>query len=76
VDALGSRVLGFNVPVAHVWAVQEHLLEKHGQRMPVDDGYIAATARCHGLTIATGNDTDFRRTGLKVVNPYEELPPV
>jgi len=75
VDALGGRVLGFNVSVAHVWADQEHLLEKAGQRMPVEDGYIAATARRHALTIVTGNDRDFRRPGLKVFNPFKELPP-
>ena len=74
IDALGGRVLGFNVSVAHVWADQEHLLEKHGRRMPVEDGYIAATARRHGLTIVTGNDKDFRRPGLKVFNPFKELP--
>ena len=76
VDALGGRILGFNVPVAHVWADQEHLPEKQGKRMPVEDGYIAATARRHGLAIATGNDKDFRRPGLKVFNPFKELPPV
>ena len=76
VDALGGRILGFNVSVAHVWADQEHLLEKQGKRMPVEDGYIAATARRHGLSIATGNDKDFRRPGLKVFNPFKELPPI
>jgi len=40
--------------------------------MPVEDSYIAATAR-HGLTIATGNDRDFKRPGLKVFNPFKEL---
>jgi toxin FitB len=75
-DAFGGRVLGFNVSVAYVWADQEHLLEKHGQRMPVEDGYIAATARRHDLTIVTGNDKDFRRPGLKVFNPFNELPVV
>ena len=74
VDALGGRVLGFNVSVAHVWADQEHLLERQGKRMPLEDGYIAATARRHGLTIVTGNDKDFRRPGLKVFNPFKELP--
>ncbi len=74
VNALGGRILGFNVSVAHAWADQEHLLEQHGQRMPVEDGYIAATARRHGLTIATGNDKDFGRPGLKVFNPFKELP--
>ena len=59
--------------VAHVWADQEALLDKVGQRMPVEDSYIAATARRHGLTIATGNDRDFRRPGLRVFNPFKEL---
>ena len=72
-DALGGRILGFNVPVAHVWAEQEHILEKAGRRIPVENSYIAATARRHGLTIATGNDRDFRRPGLKVFNPFREL---
>ena len=75
IDALGGRILGFSVSVAHVWADQEYLLERRGVRMPVEDGYIAATARRHGLTIATGNDKDFRRPGLKVFNPFKELPP-
>ena len=76
IDAMEGRVYGFNVGVAHVWADQEHLLEKAGQRMPVEDGYIAATARKYGLTIATGNDKDFRRPGLTVFNPFKELPAV
>ncbi len=75
IDALEGRIYGFNVGVAHVWADQEHLLEAAGQQMPVEDGYIAATARKHGLTVATGNDKDFRRPGLKVFNPFKELPP-
>jgi toxin FitB len=74
VDAMQGRIHGFNVSVAHVWAEQEHLLEKAGRRMPVEDSYIAATARRHGLTIATGNDQDFRRPGLKVFNPFKDLP--
>lgn len=76
INALEGRIYGFNVGVAHVWADQEHLLEAAGQQMPVEDGYIAATARKHGLTVATGNDKDFRRPGMKVFNPFKELPPV
>ena len=45
VEALHGRIHGFNVSVAHVWAEQERLLDKAGQRMPVEDSYIAATAR-------------------------------
>ncbi len=42
--------------------------------MPVEDSYIAATARRHDLTIVTGNAKHFRRSGLKVFNPFTELP--
>ncbi len=59
--------------VAHVWADQERLLDKAGQRMPVEDSYIAATARRPGLTIVTGNDRDFKRPGLNVFNPFKQL---
>jgi toxin FitB len=74
VDAMHGRIHGFNVSVAPVWAEQERLLERSGHRMPVEDSYIAATAKRHGLTIATGNDQDFRRPGLRVFNPFKELP--
>ena len=74
IEAMQGRIHGFNVSVAHVWAEQEHLLEKAGRRMPVEDSYIAATARRYGLTIVTGNDQDFRRPRLKVFNPFKELP--
>jgi predicted nucleic acid-binding protein len=74
VEALHGRIHGFNASVAHVWAEQERLLEKVGRRMPVEDSYIAATARRHNLTVATGNDRDFKRPGLKVFNPFRELP--
>lgn len=75
IEAMQGRIHGFNVGVAHVWADQEHLLTKSGQPMPIEDSYIAATARKYGLTIATGNDKDFRRPGLKVFNPFKVLPP-
>ena len=70
-----GRIHGFNVSVAHVWAEQEHQLERAGRRMPVEDSYIAATAWRYGLTIVTGNDQDFRRPHLKVFNPFKELSP-
>jgi predicted nucleic acid-binding protein len=73
VDAMHGRIYGFNVSVAHVWAEQERQLEKAGRRMPVEDSYIAATARRYGLTIVTANDHDFRRPGLKVLNPFKDL---
>ena len=73
IDALHGRILGFNVSVAHVWAEQQHQLQTAGKPMPVEDRYIAAIARRHHLTVVTGNVKDFRRPGIKVFNPFEEL---
>ena len=72
-DAMEGRVLGFSVAVAHVWAEQQRALDTAGLRMPLADSYIAATARRHGLTVVTGNERDFRRPGVKVLNPFKEL---
>lgn len=72
-DAMEGRVLGFSVAVAHIWADQQRALDLAGVRMPLADSYIAATARRHALTVVTGNDRNFRRPGVKVFNPFEEL---
>ena len=36
-----------------------------------EDAMIAATAICHGLTVATRNVTDFQALGMVVHNPFE-----
>ena len=72
IEAMEGRILSFNIGTAHVWADQKFLFEQSGRRMPVEDSYIAATARRHGLTIVTGNDRDFQRPGLKVFNPFKD----
>ncbi len=73
-DSMEGRVLGFSVAVAHVWADQQRALDAAGLRMPLADSYIAATARRHRLTVVTGNDRDFKRPGVEVLNPFKELP--
>jgi len=74
VDAMRGRIHGFNVSVAHAWADQQIAFESAGQPMPLEDSYIAATARRYNLTVVTGNDRHFRRPGVKVFNPFKELP--
>jgi toxin FitB len=73
IEAMEGRILSFNIGTAHVWADQKFLLEQAGRPMPVEDSFIAATARRHGLTIVTGNESDFQRPGLTVLNPFKDL---
>jgi len=73
IEAMEGRILSFNVATAHVWADQKFSLEQAGLSMPVEDSYIAATARRHNLVIATGNEKHFQRPGLKVFNPFKML---
>jgi toxin FitB len=72
-SAFDGRIRGFTVAVAHVWADQQRALEDAGVKMPIEDSYIAATARRHNLIIATGNERHFTRPGIRVFNPFREL---
>lgn len=38
---------------------------------PFEDSLIAATAKVHGLTLATRNTADFKDCGISLVNPWE-----
>jgi toxin FitB len=35
------------------------------------DVMIAATARIHGLIVATQNEKDFKQLGVEIVNPFK-----
>jgi predicted nucleic acid-binding protein len=37
----------------------------------ISDSLIAATAKVHGLTLATRNTADFQATGISLVNPWD-----
>jgi toxin FitB len=38
--------------------------------LPVRDGFIAATALVHQMTVVTRNTTDFAASGVKLLNPW------
>jgi len=53
------------------WAKLLAEMRAKGQGMPIKDSLVAATALVHGLTVATRNVADFKKTGAKVINPFE-----
>ena len=40
----------------------------------IEDGMIAATARIHGLIVATRNESDFKLLNVQVFNPFKVQP--
>jgi predicted nucleic acid-binding protein len=64
-------VVDIDAQTAHIWAVLNAELGRLGRAMPVKDSLIAASARQHGLAIATRNVADYRYAGVPLVNPFE-----
>ena len=62
--------LPWDAAVSRQWAKLVVALKRKGKPVPLLDGMIAATALEHGLTVATRNVSDFKQTGVKVVNPF------
>jgi predicted nucleic acid-binding protein len=62
--------LPWDAPTALRWARLLADLRTSGQAMPVKDSLIAATALFHGLTVVTRNVTDFKKAGVRVIDPF------
>jgi predicted nucleic acid-binding protein len=52
------------------WAELLATLRASGRAMPVKDSLIAATALAHDLIVVTRNRTDFEKTGVEIVDPF------
>ena len=66
VQSFADRILPVDQAVADEWG-------RMSARRPVStvDALLAATARVHGMTLATRNVADVADLGAEVVNPFE-----
>ena len=56
---------------------REYARLMHGRSNTLaEDGMIAATARVHGLTVATRNERDFFHLGVSIFNPFKVSKPM
>lgn len=67
-----GRILPIDDEVAERWGVESAAAELAGAPMPVIDGLLAATALTHGMTVVTRNTRDMQRTGVRLLNPWED----
>jgi predicted nucleic acid-binding protein len=65
--ALELAPLPIDDRVAEAWADLRIALRDSGQRMPVNDSWIAATAMAHGLVLLTQDDDHVEVPGLQVI---------
>ena len=63
--------LAWTAETAVIWGEMVNRVKRAGHTVGLMDTMIAATARLHGLTVATLNVDDFSRCGVPVVNPFE-----
>ena len=62
--------LPWDAAIGRRWAKLVVDLKQKGETLPLLHGMIAATALQHDLTIATRNTRDFKKTGAKVLDPF------
>lgn len=71
-----GRVLDVTQAIAREWGLVTAQMHRRGTPMDPMDGFLAVTARVHGLTLVTRNDGDFASTGVELFNPWNEDRPV
>jgi toxin FitB len=63
------QVISMDLEVARTWAK----MMQGRSRLLAEDTWIAATAKCNRLIIATRNVRDFEGLGVDVFNPFEDM---
>ena len=71
-ERFDGRLLDLNLEVAAEWGSLLGEAEQRGERLPAIDAMLAATARVGGLAVATRNESDFARCGVRVFNPWKD----
>ena len=69
-----GRVLAFDLATSKTYAELMARAREQGKAIAKADGYIAATAATHGLTVATRDPRPFEAGGLNAINPWEASP--
>lgn len=67
----GARLVAIDAETAFVWGGLMADSKRTGRNLSVMDGWIAASAMRHDLSVATRNVRDFEGMGLDLFNPWD-----
>jgi predicted nucleic acid-binding protein len=70
VERFTGRILDVDLETALCWGRLQGEAEQAGEKLPVMDSLIAATAAAHGLVVVTRNVRDIERCGVRICNPW------
>ena len=65
-----GRILSFDAAASQAYATLRARARNAGQAIATADGYIAAIAATHKLTVATRDISPFEAAGVAVINPW------
>ncbi len=65
-----GRILPIDQAIADAWGEIAAEREARGHAISAMDGFIAATAAVHGLTLVTRNTRDFDLSEVRILNPW------
>lgn len=67
-----GRLLDIDRAVCDVWGELLAQSRERGHGLNVMDGFVAATALTHGLTLVTRNTRDFASLDLSLLDPFDD----
>jgi predicted nucleic acid-binding protein len=70
VERFAGRILDIDLETALCWGRLQGEAEQAGEKLPVMDSLIAATAAAHGLVVVTRNVRDLERCQARIFNPW------
>jgi toxin FitB len=66
------RIVGIDVSIADVWGIIQARARQKGRPVGPMDGWIAATAEVHDMTIVTRNTNHFEAVGVPLLDPWDD----
>lgn len=70
-DRFAGRLIKLDGATALVWGQYMGLAKSRGFGLGIMDGWIAASAAVHGLTLVTRNIRDFENLPIVLINPWQ-----